>query len=47
MGRHLIEEAVGHVHDKDSGLLVAAHTAWNALARLELMLKEEEEKSNV
>jgi hypothetical protein len=40
MGRHLVEEGIGHVHDKDSGLLVAAHTAWNALARLELMLRE-------
>jgi hypothetical protein len=40
MGRHLIEEGIGHVYDKDSGLLVAAHTAWNALARLELILRE-------
>lgn len=41
MGRHLIEEGQGHTIDRDSGLLVAAHTAWNALARLELMLREE------
>jgi len=40
MGRHLIEEGGGEVYDRDSGLLIAAHTAWNALARLELMLKE-------
>lgn len=46
MGRHLIEEATGHIYDHDSGLRVAAHTAWNALARLELMLREEK-KSDV
>jgi hypothetical protein len=46
MGRHLIEEGIGHIHDKDSGLLVAAHTAWNSLARLELMLREQEEKTH-
>lgn len=44
MGRHLLEEGSGHVYDRDSGLLVAAHTAWNALARLELMLKEKSEQ---
>lgn len=27
-------------HDKDSGLMHAAHEAWNALAKLELMLRE-------
>lgn len=40
LGRHLIEEGSGVLEDHDSGLLVAAHTAWNALARLELLLKE-------
>lgn len=45
MGRHLIEEGIGHVYDKDSGLLTAAHTAWNALARLELMLREKEDNA--
>jgi hypothetical protein len=40
LGRHLIEEGSGKVLDGDSGLLVAAHSAWNALARLELMLRE-------
>lgn len=34
--RHLAKEE----HDPDSGLLHAAHAAWNALARLELMLRE-------
>lgn len=42
MGRHLIEEGSGRVYDEDSELLIAAHTAWNALARLELMLRENE-----
>lgn len=41
--RHLLQEAGGESVDQDSKLLHAAHTAWNALARLELMLKE---KSN-
>lgn len=36
--RHLLQEAQGIECDPDSGLLHAAHTAWNALARLELML---------
>jgi hypothetical protein len=32
--------------DPDSGLLHAAHEAWNALAKLELMLREKEEKTD-
>ncbi len=39
MYRHLMEEAGGDVVDSESGLLHAAHSAWNALARLELMLR--------
>lgn len=39
MGRHLIDEAAGKILDDDSGLLSAAHTAWNALARLELIIE--------
>lgn len=42
MVRHLLSEGKGEVLDKDSGLLHAAHCAWNALARLELILKENE-----
>ena len=42
MVRHLAEEGKGEVLDSDSGFLHAAHTAWNALARLELMLTEME-----
>lgn len=36
--RHLMAE-VSEANDPDSGLLHAAHHAWNALARLELMLR--------
>lgn len=38
--RHLLQEAQGQDSDPDSGLLHAAHTAWNALARLELILQQ-------
>lgn len=37
--RHLFQEHYEEL-DSDSGLLHAAHAAWNALARLELMLRE-------
>lgn len=40
MLRHLLAEGRGELVDRDSGLLHAAHAAWNALARLELMLRE-------
>ena len=40
MFRHALAEGIGPV-DQDSGLLHAAQVAWNALARLELMLREE------
>lgn len=40
MVRHLSYEGEGEVLDPDSGFLHAAHTAWNALARLELLLME-------
>jgi hypothetical protein len=40
MARHLLAEAMGEELDSESGLLHAAHAAWNALARLELILKE-------
>ena len=42
MVRHLLREGQEEVLDSDSGLLHAAHTAWGALARLELMLREQE-----
>src|SRR3546814_380753 len=40
--RHLTYEGQGEDVDPDSGLLHAAHCAWNSLARLELLLKERE-----
>jgi len=38
MWRHILYERHESL-DPDSGLLHAAHTAWNALARLELLLR--------
>jgi hypothetical protein len=40
MVRHMLKEAMGEEVDPDSGLLHAAHLAWGALARLELILRE-------
>jgi hypothetical protein len=40
MVRHLLSESKGEVLDPDSGLLHAAHAAWGALARLEILIKE-------
>lgn len=45
--RHLGYEGQGEVLDPDSGLLHAAHAAWNALARLELLIKEREKVSPI
>ena len=42
MLRHLMKEAVGEERDAKSKLRHAAHTAWNALARLDLMIRREE-----
>lgn len=39
MYRHLLSEGCGEDRDQDTGLLHAAHAAWNALARLDLMLR--------
>lgn len=39
MLRHLLCEAAGENRDPDTELLHAAHTAWNALARLDLKLR--------
>lgn len=41
MGRHLLSDRNGCI-DPESGLLEIAMTAWNAIARLELFLKERE-----
>jgi hypothetical protein len=40
MMRHLFSEATGEERDPESGLLHAAHAAWNALARLDLALRK-------
>ena len=41
--RHLFAESEGEEVDSDSGLHHDAHVAWNALARLELRLREKED----
>lgn len=38
-GRHLIEEGIEGMYDSESGLLHAAHHAWDAMARLEKLLE--------
>lgn len=38
--RHLAREGAGEIKDGDSKFHHASHVAWNALARLELLLKE-------
>lgn len=40
--RHLFAEFSNETIDSDSELLHAAHSAWNALARLELLLLDDE-----
>jgi len=40
--RHWLYEKMGEVMDKDTALRHAAHDAWNALARLDLMIREGE-----
>jgi hypothetical protein len=42
MVRHWLAENQGIECDDESNMLHAAHLAWNALARLELMLMEME-----
>lgn len=44
--RHYLIEQTGETIDPDSGLLHAAHFAWNALARLELQLREEDKSKH-
>ena len=41
MFRHLLDDPDGDANDPESDLPHAAHAAWNALARLELMLRDE------
>jgi hypothetical protein len=40
--RHWLAEKAGQPADPDTQLLHASHQAWNALARLDLMLRERE-----
>ena len=42
--RHWLREHAGETHDQDSGAMHATHLAWNALARLELILREAEKQ---
>ena len=44
MYRHLLAEQTGELWDKESNLFHAAHAAWNALACLELLLRETEKQ---
>lgn len=44
MLRHLLREAAGEVTDPETDLPHAAHLAWNALARLELALRAEDQE---
>lgn len=39
LARHMLKEGMGEQCDSDTGELHAAHAAWNALARLELILR--------
>jgi hypothetical protein len=42
LARHLVKQRIEGDNDADSGMLHAAHAAWNALARLELILRQQE-----
>jgi len=42
LGRHILCEGIHGPYDRNSKRLHAAHEAWNALARLELLLMERE-----
>lgn len=46
MGRHITDEAIEGPVTHDSGLLHKAHIAWNALAALELYIRQEEQGKN-
>jgi len=44
--RHILMREMGEEEDPDSGLLHLAHEAWNAVATLELYLREKEENNS-
>lgn len=43
LGRHLLAESIDGPIDEDTQLLHASQVAWNALARLELILRESDD----
>lgn len=43
--RHWLDEKCGVAVDRDTQLMHAAHEAWNALARLDLLVREQEKAS--
>ena len=45
LSRHILAEAIEGARDTDTGELHAAQIAWNALARLELILRDESNSS--
>ena len=45
--RHLIDEAIDGPIDRDTGLLHKAQVVWNALAVLELYLRENEDRTKL
>jgi hypothetical protein len=46
LGRHILLRETEGVNDLESKMLHDAHAAWNALARLELYLMEQEKNKN-
>lgn len=45
LGRHVVYESIEGRYDLATGKLHAAHVCWNALARLELLLREDAKKA--
>lgn len=43
--RHAAKRHMGETNDSDSGLLHLAHEAWNALAKLDLYIREQEDQA--
>lgn len=47
LGRHLLDESTEGLIDQQTKQLHAAQIAWNALARLELMIRDMEQNPNL
>jgi len=45
--RHMLLEASGEYYDQETGLLHAAHEAWNALAKLHFLLEEDDDDDHL